>query len=185
MCNVHSTIKNLEDMEMDMFELELLGDNDISLVEVWLNKEHVKRWYEIPSLGIAIDDWLTEIKERNGDFRWITYLIALWQGRPIGFCQYYKCVDSDEDYGTLPLTGSYGIDYLIGEESYLGKGLGKRMITFLVDKIFAFPDAQRVTADIDNENKASRKVLLSCGFVLLDAGGSRYVLHNGAKKQCN
>jgi len=128
--------------------IKIAGDNDVSLVEIWLNKEHVKRWYEIPHLGIAIDDWMSEIKERNGEFQWLTHLIVMWQGRPIGLCLYYKCVDSDEVFGTLPLTGSYGIDYLIGEESHLGKGLGKGIITLLVDEIFSFPDAQRVTAEI-------------------------------------
>ncbi|OQA13913.1 MAG: Aminoglycoside N(6')-acetyltransferase type 1 [Firmicutes bacterium ADurb.Bin356] len=159
-----------------MLELRLLCDNDISLVEAWLNKEHVKRWYEIPHLNITIDDWMSEIKQRGGEYRWLTHLIAVLQGRPIGLCQYYKCVDSDEDFGTLLLTGSYGIDYLIGEEAYLGKGLGKEMIALLVDKIFSFPDARRVTANIDKNNKASEKALLSCGFLLLDAERSRYVI---------
>lgn len=160
-----------------MLELRLLDDNDVPLVEAWLNNEHVKKWYEIPHMGVTIDDWMHEIKERNGEFRWLTYLVATWQGRPIGLCQYYKCEDSgDEDFGALPLAGSYGIDYLIGEASYLGKGLGKGMITLLVDKIFSFPDAQRVTADIDKGNKASEKALLACGFVLVDAERSRYVL---------
>lgn len=78
----------------------------------------------------------------------------------------------------MPISGSYGIDYLIGEEAYLGKGLGKEMITLLVEKVFSFPDAKRVTADIDNKNKASEKTLLSCGFALLDAESSRYILYN-------
>ena len=161
-----------------MLELRLLNDSDIPLIEIWLNKEHVKRWYEIPALGITINDWISELKEYKGEFQWITYLIVLWQDRPIGLCLYYKCVDSsDEDFGTLPLTGSYGIDYLIGEESYLGKGLGKGIITLLVDKIFSLQDAQRVTADIDKNNKASEKTLLSCGFKLLDTGSSRYVIY--------
>lgn len=159
-----------------MLELRLLCDHDVSLVEIWLNKEHVKKWYEIPHMGITIDDWLSEINERNGEFKWLTYLIAMWDGSPIGLCQYYKCVDSDEDFGTLPLTGSYGIDYLIGEEAYLGKGLGKEMVALLVKRIFSFPDTQRVTADIDEENLASAKTLLSCGFSLFDAENSRYVL---------
>ena len=99
-----------------MLELRLLNDEDISLVEVWLNKEHVKKWYEIPHLGVSINDWLYELKERNGEFKWLTHLIVLWEGRPIGLCQYYRCEDSrEEDFGTLPIKGSYGIDYLIGD----------------------------------------------------------------------
>ena len=161
-----------------MLELRLLHDNDIPLIEIWLNKEHIKRWYEIPELGITINDWISELKEYKGEFQWITYLIVLWQDHPIGLCLYYKCVDSsDEDFGTLPLTGSYGIDYLIGEESYLGKGLGKGIVTLLVDKIFSLQGAQRITADIDKNNKASKKTLLSCGFKLLDTESSRYVIY--------
>lgn len=166
-----------------MLELRLLIDSDIPLIESWLNEEHVKRWYEIPELGITIDDWIAEIKEYKGKFQWITYLIALWQDRPIGLCLYYKCVDSSgEDFGTLPLAGSYGIDYLIGEKSYLGKGLGKGIIALLVDKIFSLQDAQIVTADIDKSNKASERALVSCGFKLLDTAGSRYVIYNSAQR---
>lgn len=160
-----------------MLELRLLNNSDIPLIEIWLNKEHVKRWYEIPHLGITIDDWIAEIKEHKGEFKWITYLIVLWQNHPIGLCLYYKCTDnSNEDFGALTLTGSYGIDYLIGEEDYLGKGI----ITLLVNKIFSFLDSKRVTADIDKDNKASEKTLLSCGFTLLDADSSRYIINNGA-----
>lgn len=160
-----------------MIELRLLNDDDISLVETWLNREHVRKWYEIPHLGVSINDWVYELKERNGEFKWLTHLIVLWQGSPIGLCQYYKCEDSrDEDFGTLPIKGSYGIDYLIGEESCLGKGLGEEMITSLVNEVLSLPDAKRVTADIDKKNKASERALLSCGFELLDIGGSRYAL---------
>ncbi len=161
-----------------VLELRVLCDDDISLAEAWLNKEHVKRWYEIPRMDVTIADWMHEIREHNGEFRWITYLIAMYHGRPIGLCQYYKCADSsDEDFGTLPIKGSYGIDYLIGEESYLGKGLGKGIINLLIDKIFSFPDAERITADIDKNNRASEKALLSCGFTLLDVDSSRYVMY--------
>lgn len=161
-----------------MLELRLLNDADIPLIEIWLNKEHVRRWYEIPDLGITIDDWISEIKEHKGEFQWITYLIVTWQERPIGLCLYYKCEDSkDEDFGTLPLTGSYGIDYLIGEETFLGKGLGKGIITLLVDQIFTLQDAQRVTANVDVNNKASERALISCGFKLVDNGCNRYVIN--------
>lgn len=171
---VHSNITTRDKI---VLELRPITDRDVSLVEGWLNKEHVKQWYEIPSKGVSIADWMYEIKERNGEFKWLTHLIATFGGKPIGMCQYYKCEDSsDEDFGTLSKDGSYGIDYLIGEESYIGKGLGKGIISLLTKKIFSLPDAKRITADIDKENKASERALLSCGFVLCDAESSRYCL---------
>jgi RimJ/RimL family protein N-acetyltransferase len=160
-----------------MLELRTLEDRDVPLVEAWLEKEHVKPWYEVPELGVSLDDWKYEISERNGEFCWITYLIATWNGSPFGFCQYYKCADSaDEDFGRLPIEGSYGIDYMIGEEAYLGKGLGKAMIAMLAERIFTLPDAARVTAEIDTENAGSKHALLSCGFRLVEGALDRYVL---------
>lgn len=168
-----------------MLALRALCDSDMQRVEEWLNKAHVKRWYEIPHMGVTIGDWLHEIANRHGTYSWITYLIVTWQGSPIGMCQHYRCEDSeDEDFGTMPRAGSYGIDYLIGEEEYVGKGLGKGLITLLVNEIFSFPDAERVTADIDRSNIASEKALLSCGFSLLDAEGSRYVIPRNPKEMC-
>lgn len=165
-----------------MIEFKELKEADISLVKTWLNKKHVKKWYEIPHMNITIDDWMYEISERNDKFQWLTYLIVLWQDQPIGLCQYYRCEDSDERFGTLKLTRSYGIDYLIGEEVYLGKGLGKGIVNLLVETIFSFPDAQRVTADTDKNNKVSQNTLLSCGFLLVDSDQSRYVKEKNNSK---
>ena len=159
-----------------MLELRLLEDTDFNLVEKWLNKEHVKRWYEIPRLGITIDNWMSEIKEYREKYSWITYFIVLLDDYPIGFCLYYRCIDSNEEYGSLPIDGSYGIDYFIGEEAYVGKGLGKQMVTMLTNKVFSILDAQIVTADIDPNNNASKQTLLACGFTLVDEGGSRYMI---------
>ena len=37
-------------------ELRLFNDEDIALVENWLNKIHIKRWFEIPDQGVSISD---------------------------------------------------------------------------------------------------------------------------------
>ena len=158
-------------------KLRPLDDGDIALVETWLNTAHVKRWFEIPRLNTTIEDWMKEIREYRGEYRWITYFVLMLDSRPIGMCQYYKCADSvDEDYGTMPVDGSYGIDYLIGEEDCLGRGFGREMVSLLASTIFQLPDARRVTAHIDTENTASRKTLLSCGFRKLESVSGRYVL---------
>lgn len=160
-----------------MITFRPIRDRDLPMVEAWLHTPHVRRWYEIPEQGVTLDDWMDELKERGGRFAWLNHWIALCDGVPIGMCQYYKCRDSaDEEFGGMPIEGAYGIDYLIGEQTYVGRGLGKEMIRRLVERIFSLPDAQRVTADIDMENKASQGVLLSCGFTMPDPQGSRFVL---------
>ena len=58
-------------------------DGDIPLVEKWLRCPHVSRWYENPGA------WLREMRERRGEFSFITHFIAEYEGVPFGFCQYY------------------------------------------------------------------------------------------------
>lgn len=157
-------------------ELRPLCGADIPLVEEWLNKEHVKRWYEIPEMGVTIADWSAEIRAYKGEYRWITYLIVLLSGQPVGLCLYYKCTDSvGEDFGSLPLEGAYSIDYMIGEQSCIGKGMGKEMINLLIEKIASLPDAVLVTADADRENRASVGVLTACGFETLEPQKGQFV----------
>jgi len=149
---------------MDMLKIRLLNDNDVQLVESWLNKEYIKKWFEVPGL-CSIDDWLSEINGRNDRFKFLTHLIVLWGENPIGFCVYYKCADAGEDwYGDTPLSGTYSIDYLIGEEEYLGKGIGKSIIALLIKEIFSLTDSERIIVQPDEENRASCNSLLSNNF---------------------
>ena len=87
-----------------MLQLREFTESDLALAEAWLHKAHVRKWYEIPQLGVTLADWMMEYKERNGKYQWITHLIVMWQEKPIGLCQYYKATDSEEDFGTLLLT---------------------------------------------------------------------------------
>ncbi len=145
---------------MNLLQLRMLQDNDIPLLKEWLNKEHVLQWYG------DIDEWLDEICGRFEAFSFIKHFIALCDDKPIGFCQYYTCINAGEDwYGDTPLEGCYSIDYLIGEESYLGKGYGKAIIDLLVKEIFSLEDAQRIIVMPEEENAASCKSLLANGFI--------------------
>ena len=89
-----------------MLQLREFTESDLALAEAWLHKAHVRKWYEIPQLGVTLEDWMMEYKERNGKYQWITHLIVMWQEKPIGLCQYYKATDSEEDFGTLPRIGT-------------------------------------------------------------------------------
>jgi ribosomal protein S18 acetylase RimI-like enzyme len=145
-------------------------DKDISLMERWLYADHVKPWYEHPL------DWLKELRERDGEFSFITHLIAEIDGVPIGFCQYYDCYYSREyeDWGMeLPAMDEiYSIDYMIGEAEYLRKGHAGSMVVLLLDKLREL-GAKTVIVLPDTKNTASKKTLESSGFCW---DGERYIL---------
>lgn len=54
-----------------MLQLREFTESDLALAEAWLHKAHVRKWYEIPQLGVTLEDWMMECKERNGKYQWI------------------------------------------------------------------------------------------------------------------
>jgi len=146
--------------------LEPLTDADIPLFVRWLQKEHVKQWFENP------EDWLDEIQNRNGKYRFIKHFIVTLNGAKIGFCQYFDAYYVKEDLGwefVKNKNESFGIDYFIGEEEYLRKGYGKAIIQKLEEKIQSV-NGREICADPSGDNAISVKTLLSSGFVKLREG---------------
>lgn len=144
---------------MSAISLRPLCDNDLPMLERWLYAPHVARWYAHPA------DWLAEMRGRNGEYAFIHHFIAEWDEKPFGFCQYYLYALGGETWhGGLDITGAYSLDYLIGDVSRLGKGLGKAMVLELLKRIQAVPEAKSVIVQPEAANRRSRQTLLSCGF---------------------
>ncbi|WP_315107933.1 GNAT family N-acetyltransferase [Clostridium intestinale] len=151
--------------------LRELKDDDVSLFKKWLYVPHVSKWYSDPS------DWVDEVTKRNSDYNWINHFIVEVDKRPIGFCQYYEYYNSGEVWhGEIEITGTYSIDYMIGETDYLKKGFGKEIIKQLMEKIKAQKNAKRIIVQPEPENKASCNTLLSCGFIF-DEVNKIYVIY--------
>ena len=130
----------------DAFALRPLTDDDLPLLRHWLEKPHVRTWFEHP------DHWLREARQRRTEFAWIRHFIALCGQTPVGFCQYYPYARGGENWhGSVPVDGSYSIDYLVGDETSLRRGLGARMVLALIRILrqTIFPKSHRtiLTAD--------------------------------------
>lgn len=156
---------------MEPLQLCTLRDEDIPLFATWLHRDHVAKWYG------DLDEWLEEVQNLKEDYSWIHHFIVSFEGRNIGFCQYYEYTKGGEDWhGCVDIQGTYSIDYLIGEPEYLSKGLGREMIKQLLDIISSLPDAKRVIAQPEGDNAASCNTLLSAGFEY-DADNKLYLFH--------
>ena len=72
--------------------------------------------------------------------------------------------DFESLYGDIPEKNhTYEIGYLIGEEEYLNRGIGKMIIRKLEEKIIEL-GGREIAADPSEENAASIKVLLVMGL---------------------
>jgi len=147
---------------MEQISLEKIIDEDIILIEQWLQKKYIKKWYD------PIDEWISEIKNRNEEYSFIKHFIVKINSIKIGFCQYYDCFDARESWYKIDKQKyTYSVDYLIGEENYLNKGYGKEILRQLVEKVKA-EGGKEIIVQPDMENVRSNKILLANGFEYLE-----------------
>jgi GrpB-like predicted nucleotidyltransferase (UPF0157 family)/RimJ/RimL family protein N-acetyltransferase len=153
------TEKAKKDWRENMTILRNFNDGDLETMEKWLCQPCILKWYVEPSA------WLYEIIHRHDKYSFIHHFIVQVDGKDVGFCQYYPhSLGGETWHGSTSIEGTYSIDYLIGEEEYLGKGFGKRLIQTLIRKVFNETDAERIIVQPDKDNLFSRNTLLSAGF---------------------
>lgn len=146
-----------------MFTLRELQDSDVAQVAGWLAQDYVAKWFG------DVSDWLEEIHGRNGEYSFIRHFIAQWDGIPAGFCQYYDWNRAFGDEEGREPPGSFGIDYVIGEPSLLGRGCGRLLVEAVCEKVIARePRVVQLIADPTMEegkiNLLSVKALEAAGF---------------------
>jgi RimJ/RimL family protein N-acetyltransferase len=109
---------------------------DLPLLRVWLEREHVRLWWREP-----IEHELGE--DPAGRF------VILVGGRAAGMIQSY---DAE-------------IDLLIGEEDLIGRGLGPRVLSqFAREVVFARPGVRAVVATVEEGNRRSWRAFEKAGF---------------------
>ncbi len=151
--------------------LKPLLEEDIPLLSQWLDKAYISKWFG------EKEHWLNEINEKNGKYHFLEHFIVYHNDKKIGYCLYTDCFflkDLKEEaydvsfwnnlYADVPEKNhTYEVGFLIGEEEYLRKGIGKIIVRLLEEKIIEI-GGKELSSDPDEENIISIKTLLSNGF---------------------
>lgn len=156
--------------------LKPLTDDDVSIFKKWLNKDYIYKWF-CPDGNVQKEAWLNEINHRHDEYSFMNHFMVYHQNKKIGFCLYFDCYYLQEytqkNYGITPdINSVYEIGYLIGEEEYLNKGIGKIIIKKLEEKIIE-TGGKEIFADPGEGNVISIKTLLSNGFEKINDGDYR------------
>ncbi len=139
--------------------------NDLELFERWLEKRHVRDFFGDPQI------WIKEVSSNlSRESEWITYFVVEIDGSPIGFFQYYDTSKAPDGVWSDTPDRTVGIDYMIGEEQYLGKGVGVEIIRRIVLIIKELGWYRYLIADPDPGNISSIEVLKRNGFTLQNNG---------------
>jgi aminoglycoside 6'-N-acetyltransferase len=133
----------------------------------WLEQPHVAEWWLSDAHAAAE---LDEYRHRIDDPTHATQmLVALHEGRAIGFAQWYRWADYATHATSLgALWAEVGIDYAIGEPEMLGQGLGVHLVEAVVREARSHLPEASVVVDPDAENHPSRHTLEGAGFHLVE-----------------
>lgn len=146
--------------------LRLLRREDFALLSRWLAEPLVARWWDDDSSPEAVEAQYGP--SVDGTDPTAVYL-AEHDGRAFGLIQVYRFDDEPESLAELSAVcpvppGALSIDYLVGEPSARGRGLGAAMIAAAVARGFAdHPDAGEVLVPVVAANVASWRALERAG----------------------
>lgn len=139
-----------------------MGADDLPMVEAWLRAEHTQPWW---SYDVDYEEIAQATRGEVPVEQWILRI----DGVDAGYFQVYDVAYDDEyraacaSVGVAP--GTAGIDYLIGEPSLIGGGIGTRAVgAFVRDVVFGRGEWPAVSAGPDPANGASIRVLEKNGF---------------------
>lgn len=138
-----------------------LVDDDLPMLHRWLNDPAVVEWWE--GDDVSWDAVVCDYGSPAADAT--EFWIASSDGSDVGWIQCYPAVDEPEESEPWFALGvdrtAAGIDYLIGEAAYRGRGLGSAMIrTFVTDVVFGLhPQWSQACAAPQADNVASWRAL--------------------------
>jgi RimJ/RimL family protein N-acetyltransferase len=138
--------------------LAALRPGDLGLIDSWLARPHVARWWtEPPKRGLA------EIAGHIASPLVAPFLSCV-NGRPVGYLQIYHA-NPDPFWAKHRLPPeTFGLDLFIGEQDAVGRGLGPRFLRLAIRRLFAVPEIVRLQIDPDPANAQSIRAYEKAGF---------------------
>lgn len=143
-----------------------LERSDLRQLSRWLAAPHVAAWWRQPHDAADLEaDFGPVIDGRDPT----EIFIVEDDGQDVGLIQRYRLED-DRQWEQAMAVGSsprpaVGIDYLIGEESRIGQGLGPRIIACFIDDTWErFPDVVAIVVAVQQANHRSCRALEKAGF---------------------
>jgi RimJ/RimL family protein N-acetyltransferase len=149
-----------------------LQEKHFPLMLKWLNTSHVKKWWDdgldtLEAITEKYKSYVNGYKDVNSVRKPIDAYIIFYNKQPIGYFQFYNAYDFPRSEELKDFPGSLGaFDIFIGEEAYVGKGIGSYVLKFFLetkikdyDYVFADPEHTNVAAINAYENAGFKKIV--------------------------
>lgn len=159
--------------------LRLLRPDDVPLLVRWLTDPRLLEWYEGRDRPHTRQMVLAEYYVEDETTR----CIVEWDGRPIGYQQFYPVLEDERDeYGYEPGADIWGMDQFIGEPDLWSRGLGTSLVTMVTAMLFD-KGADLVAMDPQQRNLRALRCYEKAGFKIVRPLAGRE-LHEGKWEDC-
>ena len=139
---------------------------DYALLLRWLTNPTVQEWYENQE-GDTLDAIKEKYQPRITGTDYVHPAIIEWQGKPVGYLQYYEARE-EKGYPLKELLleepDVWAIDILIGETEHIGKGIGSASLRLMIRYLFEEQRARTIIIDPDTRNERAIRAYEKAGF---------------------
>lgn len=144
--------------------LRAMTRGDLPEVARWRSADHVLPWWSedgAPDLATVTAKYGPSIDGMTPTRMWVIEV----HGRSVGFIQDYLISDYPDFALLTPDPDAIGVDYLVGDPAWVGRGIGSAALWAWLSKLqHRRPDARSAFAAPSHRNAASLRVLDKVGF---------------------
>ncbi|MBX2836305.1 MAG: acetyltransferase [Gammaproteobacteria bacterium] len=139
--------------------------DDVPQLYRWDEKPHVQK--AVSNSGtIGFDaNWEEELGVRDDGTE---FFIAEVNSEPIGAMQVINPATEQSHYWGAVAPNLRAIDIWIGEEEFIGRGFGSRMMTFAIEHCFADPSVSAILIDPLSNNTEAHRFYERLGFEFME-----------------
>ena len=165
------TNKQKDKPDYQEINFDVFNEQHLKLIYTWFKNPQVNKWYagnKAWTMKSIQDKYLPRLL---GDENVPSYII-LFNQKKIGFIQYYYLNDFLPDgvnsyahqlFNLAKPDNIIGMDLFIGDEEFIGKSYGSRIISKFLDE-YILPICQLIVIDPKNDNYRAIKSYEKAGF---------------------
>lgn len=144
------------------FEFRPLVEADIPMLFRWLRRPHLVEWWRGEQTA---EDVRAKYLPRIAGEEAARPFIALLDGEPCGYIQYYRASAGNPDWWPdTPGPGVLGIDQFLADENRLNRGLGTAMVSRFVALLFEDSAVNEIRVDPRPDNARAIRCYEKVGF---------------------
>lgn len=141
------------------------SDYDFKLLYNWCKNEYIYKWFEQREL--SFDEIVAKYQKKLNSKKQDLFIIK-YDNHEIGFLQIYK-FENDIDLKCIKKNQNiYEFDLFIGEEKYLDKGIGTKIVSVVNNMIYSKYNADAIILRPFERNIRAIRCYEKCGYKIVD-----------------